>query len=133
MRLHEQTALPPLTDAHARIPVLDGVRGLAVVLVLICHATMLNDVPTAAAKLYLALARLSWAGVDLFFVLSGFLITGILFDAKGRDHFFRNFYARRTVRIFPLYYAFLVITLLLLPYLPALDRHFGQRPPVSWP
>src|SRR5215204_751457 len=115
MRLHEQTALPPLTDAHARIPVLDGVRGLAVVLVLICHATMLNDVPTAAGKLYLALARLSWAGVDLFFVLSGFLITGILFDAKGSAHYFRNFYMRRVLRIFPLYYGVLFVVFVIIP------------------
>ena len=98
------------------MPTLDGLRGVAVLLVLVCHSTMLNDIPGPAGKLGLALARLSWAGVDLFFVLSGFLITGILFDAKGRDNFFRNFYARRTVRIFPLYYAFLVVALLVLPH-----------------
>ena len=99
-----------LPEQHSRIPVLDGVRGLAVLLVLFCHATMLTDLPGSAGKLYLALARISWCGVDLFFALSGFLITGILFDAKGKQNFFRNFYARRTVRIFPLYYACLLYT-----------------------
>src|SRR5688500_3911248 len=134
MLLHNQTdnstTTLPRPDTHSRISALDGVRGLAVLLVLICHATMLNDVPGAAGKLYLALARISWAGVDLFFVLSGFLITGILFDAKGKPNFFRNFYARRTVRIFPLYYVFLLVALVLIPrFAPAIDSHFVERPP----
>jgi peptidoglycan/LPS O-acetylase OafA/YrhL len=59
-----------------------------------------------------------WVGVDLFFVLSGFLITGILHDAKGGDRYFRNFYTRRILRIMPLYFGFLFFAIFVLPQLP---------------
>jgi peptidoglycan/LPS O-acetylase OafA/YrhL len=100
-------------SAHGRriFPALDGLRGTAILLVLICHYSALFP-PSAAA--FSGFLVIGWIGVDLFFVLSGFLITGILFDAKGMPHYFRNFYARRTLRIFPLYYGFLAAMFLLL-------------------
>jgi peptidoglycan/LPS O-acetylase OafA/YrhL len=85
------------------IPQLDGLRGLAVLLVIVAHS----------ANPFIRVPSFRWIdgygslGVQLFFVLSGFLITGILLDAKGSPHFFRNFFVRRALRIYPLYYALL--------------------------
>jgi len=98
-----------------RLPVLDGVRGLAILMVMLHHFT-----PDHGAGI-LSVLHLGWVGVDLFFVLSGFLITGILFDAKGSANYFQNFYARRGLRIFPLYYGILLLILFALPLLQWLD------------
>ncbi len=105
-----------------RILTLDGLRGIAIALVLLYHFDFAYEVEFGRESgwvidgIVTGLARAGWAGVDLFFVLSGFLITGILLSSRGvARRFFGNFYARRSLRIFPAYYAFLLLLLLLLP------------------
>lgn len=112
------SARPRLLGSH--MPALDGVRGLAIVMVLFVHFIGDQNPHGAAERLVVRAANYGSWGVGLFFVLSGFLITGILWDSKGDPHFFRNFYARRTLRIFPLYYATLAILFGLVPLVPAL-------------
>lgn len=98
-------------DFSRRIPELDGVRGLAIALVLAFHFTELLNQFHAPALLLVVLTPLTiaWCGVDLFFVLSGFLIGGILLDARSSPNYFRTFYIRRVCRIMPAYFAFLAI------------------------
>ena len=103
---------PPAHRERSHIPELDGIRGIAIIMVLLTHAfaiSMQGENWTGVAHWVELLTRPGWAGVDLFFVLSGFLITGILLDSAGKPHYFRNFYARRALRILPLYYGFLVL------------------------
>jgi len=88
-----------------RIPALDGLRGVAILLVLLWHGLFEMNANSRVLSGLLALGKLSWSGVDLFFVLSGFLIGGILLDAKDSPHYFTTFYIRRAYRILPLYFA----------------------------
>jgi peptidoglycan/LPS O-acetylase OafA/YrhL len=98
------------------IAALDGVRGLAIVMVLFVHFVGDLTPTTHAERLLTKTSNYGVWGVDLFFVLSGFLITGILWDTKQKPHFFRNFYVRRTLRIFPLYYLVLALLFLVAPF-----------------
>lgn len=90
------------------IPALDGLRGLAVAAVFALHYHPNEQLGPSVLRVMDCAALLGWAGVSLFFALSGFLITGILWDSLGRAHWWRNFYIRRSLRIFPLYYMVLV-------------------------
>jgi peptidoglycan/LPS O-acetylase OafA/YrhL len=99
---------------HERIPSLDGVRGIAILLVLLFHSLLINEDAMPARPIY-AIAASGWSGVNLFFVLSGYLITGILLDAPHTRRGLGNFYARRALRILPLYYATLLVFFYALP------------------
>jgi peptidoglycan/LPS O-acetylase OafA/YrhL len=103
-----------------RMPTLDGVRGLAILMVLIFHFVG-NTLPTSPVeRAIVGVSNYGAYGVELFFVLSGFLITGILYDAQNKPNYFRNFYMRRFLRIFPLYYGVLALIFFVAPLIPLL-------------
>ena len=110
-----------------KIPQLDAVRGIAILVVLVHN---LNGFSSAPLSL---ITKHGWMGVDLFFVLSGFLITGILLDSKSSENYFRNFYARRCLRIWPLYYCVLVLMFVIVPLLRPQDAsELFQRSSPWW-
>lgn len=93
-----------------RIAEIDGLRGLAILMVLWYHyVTSIGAPQHELWTIVTAGTRLSWSGVDLFFVLSGFLISGILLDSSTSPHYFTTFYARRIHRILPLYFGWLAL------------------------
>ena len=105
-------ATPASTPATKHFAALDGVRGMAVLMVFLFH--YLNGARSSNVVVHVIgeLNRGNWTGVVLFFVLSGFLITGILWDSHSDEHWWRKFFARRSLRIFPLYFLALLLVLL---------------------
>ena len=97
------TALP---ETARRIPELDGIRGVAILLVLVWHLVtcMMGSPPPLFRFL-----NVFWCGVDLFFVLSGFLIGGILLDNRAAPNYYSVFYRRRVCRILPIYFVWLAL------------------------
>lgn len=108
---------------------LDGVRGMAALLVMAFHffqSGLGNGLPAFITKI----AVFGQTGVTLFFVLSGFLITRILFQSKQADNYFASFYMRRFLRIFPLYYLVLILFYFVIPSFDGTE----QVPfPLQWP
>ena len=109
-----------------KISQLDAVRGLAILLV-IAHNTS-TKYPLLHLQPFFGNG---WMGVDLFFVLSGFLITGILVDTKYSEGYFSRFYARRCLRIWPLYYSLIFFMFVVVPWLRPSEAHtlFGRSSP----
>jgi peptidoglycan/LPS O-acetylase OafA/YrhL len=111
-----ESECPPEPLIRKSMPELDTLRGIAVLGVLFLHGFSWrygNLRFTAAARVFMLLTQPGWIGVNLFFVLSGFLISGILLDSKNHPHYYRRFYTRRALRILPAYYSLLVLLALL--------------------
>lgn len=85
------------------IPAFDGWRGVGVILVMLAHCYPYT------------ITRPFWVAMDLFFVMSGFLISGILIDSKGNSNYYKNYITRRVLRVFPLYYFVLFLSFLVIP------------------
>jgi len=97
---------------RAVMPELDSIRGLAILLVLFYHGFFWSyglAGLSGISKIMILITRPGWLGVNLFFVLSGFLITGILLNSKSRIDYYSRFYTRRALRILPLYFAILPV------------------------
>jgi peptidoglycan/LPS O-acetylase OafA/YrhL len=110
-----------------RIPELDGLRGTAILIVLIYHYITQDygaRMGSVAAHLQRIVGLGGGAGVDLFFVLSGFLIGGILLDSRTSPSYFKPFYARRFFRIIPLYYGWIVLFIALAALAGPISRTF---------
>jgi peptidoglycan/LPS O-acetylase OafA/YrhL len=122
--------------AQGRVPALDGIRGIAILGVLLFHFRQLGF-PRFLAPLGDFATNWGWTGVELFFVLSGYLITGILCDAKGSPNYFRSFYWRRALRIFPPYFLLLAVLFVVLPLVapeltPRLDLRRSSPQWIYW-
>ena len=120
----------------SRIPQLDGLRGFAILIVVLTHYFYNPDPGLSKPMFHLqSFFSMGWTGVDLFFVLSGFLIGGILLGARDSPRYFRTFYARRFYRIIPVYYLWILCFVLLLsiggPILEAHTRS-GVLPKLDW-
>lgn len=105
-------------SSRRHLPVLDGLRGLAIIAVLLRHAAHIFVAHGPVTRWFLPLMEFGGWGVDLFFALSGFLITGILLNTRSALNRGRSFYGRRVLRIFPVYYLALGLVLVTEAHVP---------------
>lgn len=124
----------PVDFSKKHLDQLDGLRGTAILLVMVYHFCLPHTgFDGHDSGFLLQVAQGGWMGVDLFFVLSGFLITGILADTREHPHYFRNFLGRRFLRIWPLYYLSLLVLLTVVPMvIPAVPPTLQSMRDEQW-
>lgn len=124
------------SSRDSRIPELDGLRGFAILIVVLVHYGYHEGASGPPLLVHISNPfGLGWTGVDLFFVLSGFLIGGILLDAKSSTNYFKTFYVRRFFRIIPIYYLWILSFLALVVFggkLLQAHTHSGVLPPLGF-
>jgi peptidoglycan/LPS O-acetylase OafA/YrhL len=130
-----KTDLKPSLGGTAHMPALDGLRGIAVLMVLFYHFIIcaMQAPGGGLAGYFFKLFHHTYSGVDLFFVLSGFLITGILLNDIGKPKWLRRFWIRRTFRIIPIYVAFLCLVWLFSGLGIGMTGGFFVAPEPKWP
>jgi len=113
------------------MPALDGLRGIAILLVLVHGFDVIQSEHGVGHAIGVAL-DFGWIGVQLFFVLSGFLITGILLDTRAASGYYQNFLIRRVLRIFPLYYGVLFVAFVIVPLVMTPPAGHGSHQVWLW-
>lgn len=117
--------------SRRHVDALDGLRGVAILLVLLHGFDVLQNV-SGAVRAFDVVLDAGWIGVQLFFVLSGFLITGILLDTRASPSYYRSFFLRRVLRIFPLYYGVLFVAFAIIPWLVPVAQDYGRHQVWLW-
>jgi len=130
-RQHAAAVISPARPSQHHVRALDGLRGIAILLVLLHGFDLIRDT-SGAARAVDVLFDLGWIGVQLFFVLSGYLITGILLDTRRAATYYRSFFVRRFLRIFPLYYGVLIVAFAIVPRILAVPPGHGDHQVWLW-
>lgn len=125
-------AAPAALPAHGRIEAFDSVRGVALCMVLMIHCFWMSPDGSSLMEALRAFIRTGWLSVHMFFVLSGYLITGILIRLRGSPRYYRDFYIRRALRILPAYYLILLFIFFVFPLFNAELRDSGLERDWVW-
>jgi len=125
----------PRSNKNSRIPELDGIRGIAIIMVLIWHYISCQEKDLVQGSVLSMLhfpTKYFWSGVDLFFVLSGFLIGGIILDYHQSKNFLKTFWIKRACRILPVYFLLLALFFVLKHTLTLEDESWLFGKPMPW-